>query len=71
MIDPDHNSTSGKSVRIIGFSATADELITVIVVVDEGVEYGANGWASNTKDSHIYNEGSYQTEAGEGDGQAD
>ncbi len=55
MIDPDHNSTSGKSVRIIGFSATADELITVIVVVDEGVEYDANGWASNTKDPHIYN----------------
>jgi hypothetical protein len=71
VIDPDYNSTSGKSVRIIGFSTTADELITVMVVVDDGVEYGANGWASNAKDRRIYNEGSYQAGEGEVDGQDD
>ena len=71
VITPDYNSRSGKSVRIIGFSTTADELITVIVVVDKGVEYGANGWVSNAKDRRIYNEGSYQAEEGEVDGPED
>ncbi len=71
VIDPDYNSRSGQSVRIIGFSTTADEVITVIVVVDGGVEYGANGWASNAKDRRIYNEGSYDAEEGEVDGQED
>lgn len=71
VIDPDYNSRSGQSVRIIGFSTTADELITVIVVVDDGVEYGANGWASNTKDRRIYDGGGYEAEEGEGDGQED
>lgn len=68
VIDPDYNSRSGQSVRIIGFSTTAEELITVIVVVDDGVEYGANGWASNAKDRRIYDEGSYEAEEGEVDG---
>ena len=69
LIDPDYNSTSGQSVRIIGFSTTADEVITVVVVVDDGVEYGANGWSSNAKDRRIYHEGSYEAEEGEVDGQ--
>lgn len=71
VIAPDYNSRSGHSVRIIGFSTTADEVITVIAVVDDGVEYGANGWASNAKDRRIYNEGSYAAEEGEVDGQED
>lgn len=71
VIDPDYNSRSGQSVRIIGFSTTADEVITVIVVVGDGVEYGANGWASNAKDRRIYNEGSYGAEEGEVDGRED
>jgi hypothetical protein len=32
VIDPDYNSRSGQSVRIIGFSVTADDIITVIVM---------------------------------------
>lgn len=71
VIDPDYNSRSGQSVRIIGFSATADEVITVIVVVDGGVEYGANGWAPNAKDRRMYNEGNYEARGGEVDGQED
>lgn len=58
VIDPDYDSTSGRSVRIIGFSVLAEELITVIVVEDDGVEYGVNGWISNAKDRRIYNTGS-------------
>jgi hypothetical protein len=69
VIAPDYNSRSGQSVRIIGFSTTADEVITVIVVVDDGVAFGANGWASNAKDRRIYNEGSSAAEEGEVDGQ--
>jgi uncharacterized DUF497 family protein len=57
VIDPDYNSTSGRSVRIIGFSQIVDDLITVIVLEDEGVVYGVNAWRSNSKDRRIYEEG--------------
>jgi hypothetical protein len=60
VIDPDYNSTSRRSVRIIGFSAIAGEIITVIVLEEEGVEHGVNGWVANQKDRRLYNE------AGEG-----
>ena len=65
VIDPDYNSTSGRSVRIIGFSTRAQDIITVIVVEDGDVEYGVNGWVSNAKDRHIYNAGSHDEEEGE------
>jgi uncharacterized DUF497 family protein len=57
VIDPDYNSTSGRSVRIIGFSQTAGDLLTVIVLADEGVAYGVNAWRSNARDRGIYQEG--------------
>ena len=57
VIDPDYNSASGRSVRIIGFSKTADDLITVIVLTDEGVTYGVNAWRSNARDRRIYQKG--------------
>ncbi len=56
-IDPDYNSTSGRSVRIIGFSHTAGDLLTVIVLTDDGVTYGVNAWRSNGRDRRIYEEG--------------
>ena len=57
VIDPDYNSTSGRSVRIIGFSQTADDLLTVIVLTDEGVTYGVNAWRSNGRALRIYEKG--------------
>jgi hypothetical protein len=54
VIDPDYNSDSGKSVRIIGFSVTADDVITVIVLENDGTEYGVNGWAANQRDRRYY-----------------
>jgi hypothetical protein len=57
VIDPDYNSASGRSVRIIGFSLVAEEIITLIVLEDDGVEYGVNGWVANEKDRRLYNEG--------------
>lgn len=71
VIDPDYNSRSGQSVRIIGFSVTADDIITVIVVVDDGTEFGANGWVSNSKDRSIYSRASYDAEEGDADGHED
>jgi hypothetical protein len=58
-IDPDYHSTSGLS-RIIGFSPTADDLLTIIVLTNEGVTYGVNAWRSNTRDRRIYQEGEPQ-----------
>jgi hypothetical protein len=40
--------TSGRSVRIIGFSEIADDIITVIVLEIDGTEYGVNGWAASS-----------------------
>lgn len=67
MIDPDYNSESGKSVRIIGFSVAADDVISVIVLENDGTEYGVNGWAANEKDRRLYAAGS----EGEADDQRD
>jgi hypothetical protein len=69
VIDPDYNSTSGESIRIIGYSILADDIITVIVVEHEGTEYGVNGWSANAKDRRIYNAGNDEAEKGEADEQ--
>jgi hypothetical protein len=58
VIDPDYNSTTGRSVRIIGFSVIADDIVTVIVLADQGFEYGVNGptrrtAASTTKEDSM------------------
>jgi hypothetical protein len=65
VVDPDYNSTSGESIRIIGYSTIADDVVTVIVLQHDGTEYGVNGWPANAKDRRIYNEGSYAGEEGE------
>lgn len=70
VIDPDYNSMSGRSIRIIGFSPITDDIITVIVLEDEGIEYGVNGWVANEKDRRIYGENSaYDGREGEADEQ--
>lgn len=67
VVDPDYNSESGRSVRIIGFSVTAGDVITVIVLENDGTEYGVNGWTANEKDRRFYAHGS----EGEADEQRD
>ncbi|MGB8381918.1 MAG: hypothetical protein WCG47_11815 [Dermatophilaceae bacterium] len=57
VIDPDYSSTSGRSARIIGFSQSANDVLTIIVLTDEGVTYGVNAWRSNARDRRIYWEG--------------
>lgn len=71
VIDPDYNSTSGESVRIIGFSTVADAIITVIVLQDGGTEYGVNGWRANAKDRRVYSGNNDDGEEGEADEQED
>jgi hypothetical protein len=64
VIDPDYNSTTGRSVRIIGFSIIADDIVTVIVLADGGFEYGVNGWVANEKDRRLYNQGGQHEQEG-------
>jgi hypothetical protein len=55
VIEPDYKSRSGKSARILGYSQSFDDLLTLIVVTEDGKTYGVNGWRANAKDRRIYN----------------
>lgn len=56
VFDPDPKSTSGQSVRVIGFAASSGEVYTVIVVAKSDGDgwWGVNGWPSNGTDRRIY-----------------
>ena len=57
LIDPDYNSKSGASMRLIGWSHKAGFLISVIIVRFEGGLFAASAWKSNGKDRKLYEEG--------------
>ena len=52
VIDPDYSS----SIRVIGYSPLAGAIVTVIVLVDDGVVHGVNGWIANTRDQQLHRE---------------
>lgn len=54
VIEPDPASQSGSSIRVIGYSTTADMVITVILRDDEGTTYGVNAWRANASDEREY-----------------
>ena len=55
-VDPDPKSRSGCGVRVIGYSLSAGNVLTVILLkLNEGW-VGANGWKSNSTDQKIYKE---------------
>ncbi|PVB44317.1 Conserved protein of uncharacterised function, possible IS sequence associated protein [Mycobacteroides abscessus subsp. abscessus] len=56
-LDPDPASISGASRRVIGYSTTAQAVITVIVTDFEGVTYGVNAWPSSDRDKRLYRQG--------------
>ncbi|MBF9521957.1 transposase [Mycobacteroides chelonae] len=56
-LDPDPASISGASRRIIGYSTTAQALITVILTDFEGATYGVNAWRAKDRDKRIYRQG--------------
>ena len=57
VLAPDPKSTSGRSLRIIGYSPAAGTLITVITLPHDGITYGVNAWKSNSTDRRLYREG--------------
>ncbi len=54
VLDPDPSSTSGRSIRVIGYCRIVGTLVTVIVVVEDGVLWGVNAWISNSTDRSRY-----------------
>jgi hypothetical protein len=57
VLDPDPASKSGRGTRAIGYSPTAESLVTVILLEHDGRTYGVNGWRSNSTDQRRYREG--------------
>lgn len=53
-VNPDPASKSGRGVRIIGYSITAQAILTVIVLDHEGTTIGVNAWKANSKDQRRY-----------------
>jgi len=61
-LNPDPTSASGLSVRVIGYSPSADEVLTVILLPadtdpadpPDGDWWGTNAWRSNGGDRRIY-----------------
>jgi hypothetical protein len=64
-LDPDPASTSGLSVRVVGYSESADAVLTVILVPGDtdpeqhadGDWWGSNAWRANNRDLRLYREG--------------
>lgn len=54
LIDPDPASRSGRTVRVIGWSSSARQLVTVIALPDSGTVWGVNAWPSNDLDAKRY-----------------
>lgn len=57
-LDPDPRSTSGRSIRVIGFSIGARQIVTVILLRQGAREkyWGVNAWVSNARDRKTYQE---------------
>ncbi|MHB8449423.1 MAG: transposase [Mycobacteriales bacterium] len=63
-LTPDPASHSGHSVRVIGYSAAAGAVLTVILVdasadpseQPAGDWWGSNAWVANQRDLHLYGE---------------
>jgi uncharacterized DUF497 family protein len=55
-LSPDPASTSGASDRTIGWSITAESVLVVITVLEEGHLWGVNGWKANATARRIYQE---------------
>lgn len=61
LVGRDLASKSGEGVRIVGYSAAASRVLTVIVIPKrhppEGAWWGVNAWAANNVDHRRYAEG--------------
>lgn len=59
--DPDPKGRSGDSVRVVGFSRSAEQVLVVIVVRDESLQHadywGANSWRADGRERRMYESG--------------
>ncbi|MGA9775415.1 MAG: transposase [Candidatus Dormiibacterota bacterium] len=61
-LTPDPASRSGQSVRVIGYSITAQDVLTVILVAADvdaterpaGDWWGSNAWVASQRDRRLY-----------------
>lgn len=61
-LDPDPTSASGLSVRVIGYSPSVNQVLTVILLPADadpadppnGDWWGVNAWPSNARDRRVY-----------------
>lgn len=55
-LDPDPRSKSGRGIRVIGYSVTCEQVLTVILLPQgsDGSYWGVNGWPSNGRDLWAY-----------------
>lgn len=61
LFDPDPKSRSGASARLLGYSASREQILVVILVRRSdrlGSWWGATAWPANPSDAGIYREGS-------------
>jgi hypothetical protein len=57
LIEPDYNSRSGLTARVLGLESELGAVVTVILLQQHGVTHGVNAWISNRRDQKIYEEG--------------
>ena len=58
VIDPDYTAKSGRVMRTIGYSASAQAVLTVLTVEEEGIVYGATAFKAD-RDLKYYNQGGF------------
>lgn len=54
VFDPDYASLSGRTARTVGWSPSAQRLLTVITLSDDETTYGVNAWPANDRDARRY-----------------
>jgi uncharacterized DUF497 family protein len=57
IFDPDYNTNSGRQVRTIGYSPSAQAVLSVITLDTGGAIWGVNAWQSNSRDRRYYRQG--------------
>jgi hypothetical protein len=57
IFDPDYNTKSGRQVRTLGYSPSAQAVLSVITLDEGDVVWGVNAWQSNSRDRRYYRQG--------------
>lgn len=57
VFDPDYNTKSGRQVRTLGYSPSAQAVLSVITLNVGDAVWGVNAWRSNSRDRRYYCQG--------------